>query len=51
MGVLTPFLLGGGELAHQKNCPGEGGWSGFELTDTLQTCKIIDSVAEITMKT
>ena len=43
MRVLTPFF------AHQKNCP--GGWSGLELTDTLQTCKIIDSVVEITMRT
>ena len=34
MGVLNSFLPGGGEFAHQKNCPGRG-WSGLELTDTL----------------
>ena len=40
MGVLNSFLPGGGEFAHQKNCPGvlpgrgEGGWSGLELTGT-----------------
>ena len=28
---------GGGEFAHQKNCP--GGWSGLELADTLQELK------------
>ena len=24
VGVLNSFLPGGGEFAHQKNCPGEG---------------------------
>ena len=38
---------GGGEFAHQKNCPGvlpEGGWSGLELTDTLEKygCSLLD---------
>ena len=34
MRVLNSFLPGGGgEFAHQKNCPG-GEWSGLELTDT-----------------
>ena len=35
MGVLNYFYScpGGGEFAHQKNCP--GGLSGLELTDTL----------------
>ena len=34
---MSSFLPGGGEFAHQKNCPGvlPGGWSGLELTDTL----------------
>ena len=32
--VLNSFFPGVGEFAHQtENCP--GGWSGFELTDTL----------------
>ena len=53
MGVLTLFAGGHGELAHQKIVRGVllGGWSGLELTDTLQTCEIIDSVVEITMRT
>ena len=45
------YRPGGGA---QKNCLGflpGGEWSGLELTDTLQTCKIIDSVVEITMRT
>ena len=40
MGVLHSFLPGGGEFAHQKNCP--GGWSGLELTDTLQKSSFSD---------
>ena len=56
MGVLNCFFAGGGgwEICPSKKLPGvlpRGGWSGLELTDTLQTCKIIDSVVEITMKT
>ena len=54
MGLLTLFAGGHGELAHQKKLSVGfclGGWSGLELTDTLQTCKIIDSVVEITMRT
>ena len=54
MGVLTLFLLGGWGIGLSKKLPGgflPGGWSGLELTDTLQTCKIIDSVVEITMRT
>ena len=35
-GFELSFCTGGGEFAHQKNCPGEG-WSGLELTDTLLT--------------
>ena len=37
MGVLNSFLPGGGEFAHQKNCPGVLRWgmSDLELTDTL----------------
>ena len=31
-GGFEPFLPGGREFAHSKNCP--GGWSGLELTDT-----------------
>ena len=33
-GGFELFFAGGGEFAHLKNCPGEGGWSGLELTDT-----------------
>ena len=33
MGVLNSLFAWGGEFVHQKNCP--GGWSGLELTDTL----------------
>ena len=39
MGVLNSFLPGGGEFAHQKNCP--RGWSGLELTDTLSMLQLI----------
>ena len=37
MGVLNPFLPGGGEFAHQKNSRAFAleEWSGLELTDTL----------------
>ena len=36
-GGFELFLPGNGEFAHQKLpgfCPGGGGWSGLELTDT-----------------
>ena len=47
-GVLTLFCWEWG-IGASKSCP--GGWSGLELTDKLQTCKIIDSIIEITMRT
>ena len=36
MGVLNSFLPGGGEFAHQKNCPGVllGGMVRLGITDT-----------------
>ena len=54
MGVLNSFLLGGLGIRPSKKFPGgfsQGDDQAWELTDTLQTCKIIDSVDEITMRT
>ena len=36
MGVLNSFLPGWWGIRPLKKLPGEGGWSGLELTDTLQ---------------
>ena len=47
MCVLNSFLPGGGEFTNQKIARGfcqEGGWSGLELTDTLQVKIIASSI-------
>ena len=41
-GFEVSFCPGGGEFAHQKNCPGvlTGGWSNLELTDTKNKIEV-----------